>query len=241
MRSRVSVARRTVRRAVGAHAARSGHRRPHHVYRACGRRRSVRGSSLQSEIVMTLAALAPRADFPLLLAQPDLHYLDSAATSQKPGVVLDAIRDFYETANANPHRGAYALSAVATDAYHDARATIARFLGVGDPDCLIFTRGTTDAINLVASSWGRANIGAGDEIVISGIEHHANFVPWQQLARSTGATLRIAELTAEQEIDIGHLRSLVTPRTKLVAITQVSNAVAAITPLSEVVEIVRGT
>ncbi|MES2521207.1 MAG: cysteine desulfurase [Gemmatimonadota bacterium] len=187
----------------------------------------------------SLQSLAPRADFPLLAANPALHYLDSAATSQKPAVVLDAIRGFYETANANPHRGAYALSAAATDAYHDARATIARFLGVADSDCLIFTRGTTEAINLVASSWGRANIGAGDEIVITAIEHHANFVPWQQLARSTGATLRIVELTTRQEIDLDGLRDALNARTKLVAISHVSNAVGAITPLHEVVRMVR--
>jgi len=191
------------------------------------------------QLHVPLASLAPRADFPLLAAQPGLHYLDSAATSQKPRVVLDAIRGFYETANANPHRGAYALSAAATDAYHDARAAVARFVGLADSDCLIFTRGTTEAINLVASSWGSANVGAGDEIVISGIEHHANFVPWQQLAKRSGAVLRIAELTPQQEIDIDHLQILLSPRTKLVAITHVSNAVGAITPIADVVRLVR--
>ena len=187
-----------------------------------------------------LSALAPRADFPLLAANPSLHYLDSAATSQKPRVVLDAIVNFYETANANPHRGAYALSAAATDAYHGARETIAKFLGVADSDCLIFTRGTTESVNLVASSWGAANVHAGDEIVVSAIEHHANFVTWQQLAKRTGATLRIVELTAHQEIDLDQLREVVGAKTKLVAITHVSNAVGAITPLDAVVEIVRG-
>ena len=186
------------------------------------------------------SALAPRADFPLLASQPALHYLDSAATSQKPAAVLDALRGFYETANANPHRGAYALSAAATDAYHDARATVARFLGAADANTLVFTRGTTDAINLVASSWGRANVRAGDEIVVTAIEHHANFVPWQQLARSTGATLRIVELTDRQEIDLDALRDIVGARTRVVAITHVSNAVGAITPVDEVVRIVRG-
>jgi selenocysteine lyase/cysteine desulfurase len=149
-----------------------------------------------------LSTLAPRSDFPLLAANPGLPYLDSAATSQKPALVLDAIRGFYETANANPHRGAYALSAKATDLYHDARSTVARFVGVSDSDCVIFTRGTTEAMNLVASSWGRANVGAGDEIVITALEHHANFVPWQQLALATGATLRIVELTPQQTIDL---------------------------------------
>ena len=186
-----------------------------------------------------LSALVPRADFPLLAANPSLHYLDSAATSQKPRAVLDAIVNFYETANANPHRGAYALSGAATDAYHAARETIARFLGVADSDCLIFTRGTTESVNLVASAWGTANVHAGDEIVVSAIEHHANFVTWQQLAKRTGATLRIVELTPHQEIDLDHLRQVVGAKTKLVAITHVSNAVGAITPLDTVVEIVR--
>jgi len=188
---------------------------------------------------MSIASLAPRADFPLLAANPALHYLDSAATSQKPAVVLDALRHFYETANANPHRGAYALSALATDAYRDARATIARFVGVADADCLIFTRGTTESMNLVASSWGGAHVGPGDEIVVSALEHHANFVPWQQLALRTGATLRIVELTPTQTIDLDMLRDVVGARTKIVAITHVSNAVGSITPLHDVVRIVR--
>ena len=186
-----------------------------------------------------LSALVPRADFPLLAANPSLHYLDSAATSQKPRAVLDALVGFYESANANPHRGAYALSAAATDAYHSARATIARFLGVADSDCLIFTRGTTESVNLVASTWGMTNVRVGDEIVISAIEHHANFVTWQQLAKRTGATLRIVELTANQEIDLDQLRGIVGAQTRLVAITHVSNAVGAITPLDTVVQIVR--
>ncbi len=188
---------------------------------------------------MSLTSLAPRADFPLLAANPALHYLDSAATSQKPAAVLDALRHFYETSNANPHRGAYALSAQATDAYHEARATIARFVGVADADCLLFTRGTTESINLVASSWGGAHVGIGDEIVVSALEHHANFVPWQQLALRTGATLRIVELTPTHTIDLDMLRDVVGARTKIVAITHVSNAVGSITPLQDVVRIVR--
>ncbi len=188
---------------------------------------------------MSIRSLAPRADFPLLATNPALHYLDSAATSQKPTAVLDALRHFYETSNANPHRGAYALSALATDAYRDARMTIARFVGVADADCLLFTRGATESMNLVASSWGGAHVGAGDEIVVSALEHHANFVPWQQLALRTGATLRIVELTSTQTIDLDMLRDMVGARTKIVAITHVSNAVGSITPLQEVVRIVR--
>ena len=110
-----------------------------------------------------------RADFPLLAANPELHYLDSAASSQKPSAVLDAMREFYETSYANPHRGAYALSVAATECYVGARERVAGFLGVADPDCLIFTRGTTESINLVASAWGRCNVKRGDEIVVTAL------------------------------------------------------------------------
>ncbi|HUQ18075.1 MAG TPA: aminotransferase class V-fold PLP-dependent enzyme, partial [Gemmatimonadaceae bacterium] len=149
-----------------------------------------------------------RKDFPLLATNPELHYLDSAATSQKPRVVLDAITEFYETSNANPHRGAYALSVAATDCYHAARERTARFLGIADSDCLIFTRGTTESINLVASAWGRENVQAGDEIIVTALEHHANFVPWQQLAIDRGATFRICELTSDGRVDLDELRSM---------------------------------
>jgi cysteine desulfurase/selenocysteine lyase len=185
------------------------------------------------------AALLPRDQVPLLAAHPGLHYLDSAATTQKPLAVLDAERAFYATANANPHRGAYALSVAATDALHDARATVARFLGVADAACCLFTRGTTEALNLVARSWGEAHLRAGDEVVVTALEHHANFVPWQQLARRTGAVLRIVPLTARQEVDLDALAAVLGARTRVVAITHVSNAVGAITPLAAVVALVR--
>ena len=184
-------------------------------------------------------ALLPRDQVPLLAAHPGLHYLDSAATTQKPQAVLDAERGFYATANANPHRGAYALSMAATDALHDARATVARFLGVADAACCLFTRGTTEALNLVARSWGEAHVRAGDEVVVTALEHHANFVPWQQLARRTGAVLRIVPLTARQEVDLDALAAVLGARTRVVAITHVSNAVGAITPLEAVVALVR--
>jgi cysteine desulfurase/selenocysteine lyase len=184
-------------------------------------------------------ALLPRDQVPLLAAHPGLHYLDSAATTQKPLAVLDAERAFYATANANPHRGAYALSVAATDALHDARATVARFLGVADAACCLFTRGTTEALNLVARSWGEAHLRAGDEVVVTALEHHANFVPWQQLARRTGAVLRIVPLTARQEVDLDALAAVLGARTRVVAITHVSNAVGAITPLAAVVALVR--
>ncbi len=180
-----------------------------------------------------------RQDFPLLVANPELHYLDSAATSQKPAVMLDALRGFYEQNNANPHRGAYALSVAATDAYDDARQRLSRFVGVADSDCLIFTRGTTESLNLVVSSWGRTNLQAGDEVVVTAMDHHANFVPWQQLAISIGARLRICEMTADGRIDLDLLSSLLTPRTKVVAFNHVSNALGTINPVGEIVQMVR--
>src|ERR1043165_7714992 len=176
----------------------------------------------------TIASIAPRGDFPLLAGQPGLHYLDSAATSQKPSMVLDAMRDYYEHDNANPHRGAYSLSARATERYHEARARIAAFIGVRDVNRVIFTRGTTESLNLVAPAWGGANIGEGDEIVITGLEHHANFVPWQQLAIARRAILRIARIGADGRVDLDHLATLVTRRTKVVAFGHVSNALGTI-------------
>ena len=180
-----------------------------------------------------------RSDFPILARNPGLHYLDSAATSQKPQVVLDALREFYETSNANPHRGAYSLSVRATELYHQARALIAEFLGARDSECLIFTRGTTEGLNLVAGSWGWANVESGDEIVVTALDHHANFVPWQVLAARKGAKFRICELTPDERIDLDHLARLVTPRTKVVAFNHVSNAVGTINPIADIVRIVR--
>ncbi|HMA25883.1 MAG TPA: cysteine desulfurase [Gemmatimonadaceae bacterium] len=183
--------------------------------------------------------IGDRADFPLLAANPDLHYLDSAATSQKPRAVLDAMMHYYTHDNANPHRGAYALSARATDRYHQARERVARFVGVRDASRLIFTRGTTESLNLVAAAWGRANVGAGDEIIVTGFEHHANFVPWQQLANEKGATLRICRLTTDGRIDLDHMASLVGARTKVVAFGHVSNALGTISPVADVCAIAR--
>jgi len=186
-----------------------------------------------------LVSLVDRADFPLLRASPDLHYLDSAATSQKPRVVLDAMIHYYEHDNANPHRGAYELSARATQRYHDARARVARFVGVRDVDRLIFTRGTTESLNLVANAWGRANVAVGDEIVITGLEHHANFVPWQQIAIERGAVFRICPITADGRIDLDRLQSLLGPRTKVVAFSHVSNALGTIDPVAEIAAMTR--
>lgn len=183
--------------------------------------------------------IADKKDFPLLAANPDLHYLDSAATSQKPRAVLDAMVEYYTRDNANPHRGAYALSARATERYHDARIRVARFIGVKDADRVIFTRGTTESLNLVAAAWGRANVSAGDEIVVTGLEHHANFVPWQQLAIERGARLRIAQITSDGRIDVDHFASLVGPRTKIVTFPHVSNALGTINDVAQLAAIAR--
>ena len=183
--------------------------------------------------------MSRRDDFPLLAGSPGLHYLDSAATSQKPRVVLDAMRSYYERDNANPHRGAYDLSARATERYHDARTTIARFLGMRDADCLIFTRGTTEALNLVATAWGHANVRAGDEIIVTALEHHANFVPWQQLARRVGAVFHVCPLTADHHVDLEALRLLMSSRTRVVAFNHVSNALGTVNPVREIAAIAR--
>lgn len=182
---------------------------------------------------------ALRADFPLLAANPALHYLDSAASAQKPRAVLDAIRDYYETSYANPHRGAYALSAAATERYHAARATIARFIGARDTECVLFTRGATEGMNLLAATAGRQRVLAGDNVVVTALEHHANFVPWQQLAIGAGARFRIAELTGDGRVDLDHFASLLDARTKVVSFGHVSNALGTINPVAAMVALVR--
>lgn len=180
------------------------------------------------------AELMRRSQFPLLASRPELHYLDSAATAQKPEAVLAAMRDYYVTSNANPHRGAYALSVAATERYQRAREQVASFFGVTDASRLIFTRGTTEALNLVAASWGRASLAAGDEVIVTRLDHHANFVTWQQTALATGAELRVCELTSSGQLDLDHLRQLLCPRTRVVAFPHVSNALGTILPVTEI-------
>jgi cysteine desulfurase/selenocysteine lyase len=187
----------------------------------------------------TAVAVAKRSDFPLLAKQPSLVYLDSAATAQKPASVLRAIQDYYETINANPHRGAYALSAAATEAYHNSRARVAKFLGIADHDVMIFVRGATEGFNLVCSTWGRANVRSGDNIVVTRMEHHANFVPWQQLCRAVGAEFRIVELDASGALDLAMMAQLIDARTRVVAFGHVSNALGTIHPVSEIVSLAR--
>jgi cysteine desulfurase/selenocysteine lyase len=180
-----------------------------------------------------------RAEFPGLeqevFGRP-LVYLDSAATTQRPRSVLDAVAEFYRLDNANVHRGIHELSRRATDRYEAARAVVARFLGASDPAEVIWTRGTTEAINLVAMSWGWANLKAGDEIVLTLLEHHSNIVPWQLVAERTGARLRYVGIDDEGRLDLDELDSLLSEKTKLVAFGHISNALGTINPVREIVE-----
>jgi len=181
-----------------------------------------------------------RKDFPILNQQVHgrpLVWLDNAATTQKPQAVIDRLSRFYETENSNIHRAAHALAARATDAYEGAREKVRTFLNAPSSSNIVFTRGTTEAINLVAQSWGRKNIGAGDEIVVSWLEHHANIVPWQQLASETGARLRVIPVDDRGQIILEEYERLLGPRTKLVSVTQVSNALGTVTPVQELIAI----
>ena len=180
---------------------------------------------------------AIRRDFPILAERVNgrpLIWLDNAATTQKPQAVIDRLAHFYAHENSNIHRAAHELAARATDAYEGARATVQRFLGASSPEEIVFVRGATEAINLVAQSWGRQNIRAGDEIVISHLEHHANIVPWQQLVSEKGARLRVIPVDDSGQILLDEYQKLLGSRTKLVAIAQVSNALGTIVPVREV-------
>ncbi len=180
-----------------------------------------------------------RSDFPILKQQVNGHrlvYLDSAATSQKPRQVIDAIVQYYETDNANIHRGIHTLAQRATERYEGTRNKVARFIGASSASEIVFTRNTTEAINLVAHSWGDRFVGEGDEIVLSQMEHHSNIVPWQLLAQRTGATLRFAGLTPDGRLDLDSLRSLIGERTKLVSILHMSNVLGTINPVAEIAE-----
>jgi len=179
-----------------------------------------------------------RADFPILASSvhgKPLVYLDNAATTQKPRAVLDALTEYYRSSNANVHRGVHYLSGRATDQYEQARASIARFLGAAEPREIVFTRNATESINLVAQTWGRANIKAGDEILVSAIEHHSNIVPWYMLAAEKGATLRVIPMFDSGELDLEAFARLLTSRTKLVAISALSNALGTVTPVAEII------
>ena len=182
---------------------------------------------------------AVRDLFPILSEEvggKPLVYLDSAATSQKPRSVIDALTDYYEHTNANVHRGIHELSRRSTVAYEDARARLARFIGASRPEELIWTRGTTEAINLVSGSWGLDNLREGDEILISTMEHHSNIIPWQLVARRTGAVLKYIEMDDKGRLLLDDLPDLLSGRTRLVAISHVSNALGTVNPVREIVE-----
>jgi cysteine desulfurase/selenocysteine lyase len=181
---------------------------------------------------------AIRREFPILsrpLRGKPLAYLDNAATTQKPRAVLDAIRRYYEEENANVHRGVHLLSEVATRGYEEARVKVARFLGAADPHEVIFLRGTTEAVNLVAQTFGRQRVGPGDEVLVTELEHHSNIVPWQLLCREKGARVRAVPVTEAGDLDLDALERLLGPRTRILAVTQVSNALGTVTPLAEIV------
>jgi cysteine desulfurase/selenocysteine lyase len=182
---------------------------------------------------------AIREQFPILDQEVNGHrlvYLDNAASSQKPRVVVEALARYYEHDHANVHRGIHELSVRATEAYEDARATAARFIGAGDPSEVVFVRGTTEGINLVASAWGPQNLGEGDEILLTVLEHHSNIVPWQMLAQRTGARLKWVDIDDEGRLRLDQLGDLLTERTRLVCVTHVSNALGTINPVEEIVE-----
>ena len=176
-----------------------------------------------------------KKDFPFFDTHPSLVYLDSAATSQKPYVVLEALMRFYCSTNANMHRGVYRLAEEATDQFEKARVHVASFLGASDSAEIIFTSGATAAINMVAHAWGQKNVLAGDDVVVTALEHHANFVPWQQLCERAGATLNIIPVLADGLLDLSRIEELITERTKMVAVTQVSNAIGTTVDLELII------
>ena len=183
---------------------------------------------------------AVRGDFPIL--QRTVHgkplvYLDSANTAQKPRAVIEAVSQVYETCYANVHRGVYQLSAQAEQAFEGARAKLQRFVNAASPKEIVFVRGTTEAINLVANSFGRSQLKPGEEILVSAMEHHSNIVPWQLLCQQTGAVLRVAPISDAGEILLEELERLIGPRTKLVAVGHVSNALGTLNPVRRIVEL----
>jgi cysteine desulfurase/selenocysteine lyase len=183
---------------------------------------------------------AVRRDFPILQERVNgrpLVWFDNAATTQKPQAVIDRLAYFYAHENSNIHRAAHELAARATDAYEGARNKLARFLGAASVEEIIFVRGATEGINLVAKSWGRQNLQPGDEILVTWLEHHANIVPWQQIARETGARLRVAPVDSDGQVLLEEYTRLLNERTKIVAFTQVSNALGTVTPAKEMVEL----
>ena len=181
-----------------------------------------------------------RADFPILERKENgarLVYLDNAATSQKPRTVIDAIVRYYSCHNANVHRGAYALAVEATDAYEAARTAVARFVNAWSREAVVFTRGTTESINLVAASWGRAHVGRGDTVVVTAMDHHSNIVPWQMLCQEKGAALRMVEITKDGRIDLIDFGRALEAKPKVVAFPYVSNSLGTVNPAAQLIRL----
>lgn len=179
-------------------------------------------------------------DFPLLKNSAEsgkrLVYLDNAATTQKPSQVIEAVRNYYEHYNANPHRGAYPLSEKATEAYETARDKVAGFIGAGSPEEIVFTKGTTESLNLIAGAYGMDNLQEGDEILISIAEHHSNLIPWQAVAKAKGAKLRYLYTDVNGKLTTEEIASKITARTRIVAVAQVSNVLGIVNPIGEIVK-----
>lgn len=191
-----------------------------------------------ASVLMELAGRAE--DFPILsrpIRGRRLAYLDNGATTQKPRVVIDALTQFYEQSNANIHRGVHWLSQHSTDMYEQAREHVRNLLNAESSQEIIFTRGTTEAINLLAQTWGVQHLREGDEVIVTGLEHHSNIVPWQMLCERSGAVLRAVSVTDSGELDMDHYRSLLGSRTRLVAVAHVSNALGTINPLDEIIRL----
>ncbi|WP_332236955.1 cysteine desulfurase [Sporolactobacillus sp. KGMB 08714] len=181
-----------------------------------------------------------RTDFPILGQKVNGHplvYLDNAATSQKPQSVIDTLVTYYENYNSNVHRGVHTLGTIATERYEEAREKIRKFINARSTKEIIYTKGTTNSLNMIATGYGRANLTQGDEIVISPMEHHANLIPWQQAAQATGASLKYFPMKADGTLDLEDVRRTITDHTKIVACTQVSNVLGTINPVKEIAEI----
>lgn len=181
-----------------------------------------------------------RQDFPILnekVNDEQLIYLDNAATTQKPVSVLQALETYYRTSNANVHRGVYALAERATEQYEEAREKVSRFIHATDITEVLFTRGTTTSLNWVARAYGESNLQPGDEIVLSYMEHHSNLIPWQQIAKQTGATVKYIELTEDGQLDMEDAVQKITSQTKIVALTHVSNVLGVVNPIRKLADI----
>mgnify|MGYP001445127405 FL=1 len=190
---------------------------------------------------MSKSILSARTDFPMLSTKVNGHplvYLDNAATTQKPQVVLDALQNYYTSLNSNVHRGNHTLAARATDAFEEARSKVARYINAANAYEVIFTRGTTESINLVAFSYGEAFVHAGDEIIVTELEHHSNYVPWYQLCQRKGAHFRVVPFDANGELDLEALKGMLNEKTRLVALNQVSNSLGTVNPLDKIIPMV---